>query len=723
MSSRARVGPTAEHPLYADVMPAAQRFEPVTAFSDDLKGVIDTLRRRIGWFFLGFVPVLIIAVSWIYFSIPLFTAAATVVLDPRTPLVTSSPEVLSDVQPDSPLIDTQVQLIRSRVVLGKVVDELGLLNEPGFGVANSDRLASQSTRDGLVGVLAENLDVARVGLTYALQISYTDEDAVQAARVANAVAAAYLEHQRDVKQQATKDANEWLQTQVSDLAAQVEAAEAEVEAYRSRSGLLVAQGATSTESQLTNLDLGLNEARQNLSNAQAKLAGYRSALARLGAAGAAEVVATPMMEQLRTQFAELTNQRAQLSSALGPLHPQMVELNQQLKGLQEQMNAEAQRTIDELTSDVTIAGNRVAGLLAIRDQSRARLAEDNVANVELAQLQTNAESLRTLYESMLTRLGQTTAQETLGQVNATVVSEAIPPFRPSSPKTNVILAGAIGIGLAFGAFAVLLAQLFDKTVVRPEEFERRTGVPVLALVPQLKAEDLNINGTPVPAADVVLGRPMSLFAESFRNLRVAVATQGPLVLQMTSGTFAEGKTLCSIAFARTAAMDGKRVLLIDADVRRRSLTQCLGITAQRGLIELLKGKAELHDVIVAGGARGRPHVLPLSSIDAGPHDLFSADAFDNFLQKIKRAFDVVVIDSAPVLAVAEPLSLAKRVDVVVLVARWGKTPIEIVLKALEEIQRVGGNVVGTLLTHVDVERVTKQSYGRQYYPALMKYYR
>jgi capsular exopolysaccharide synthesis family protein len=369
----------------------------------------------------------------------------------------------------------------------------------------------------------------------------------------------------------------------------------------------------------------------------------------------------------------------------------------------------------------------VAGLLAIRDQSRTQLSLDNAANVELAQLQTSAVSLRQLYEEMLSRFKQTTAQETLGQVNARIVSEAVAPKRPSSPRTNVILASAVGIGLALGFFAVLLAQLFDNTVVRPEELERRTRVPILALVPQLQARDLKIGGKRVPIADVVLGKPMSLFAESFRNLRVAVMNvvgrDEPVVLQITSGTFAEGKTVCSIAFARTAAMDGKRVLLIDADVRRRSLTQSLGITAEIGLIELLRGKAELRDVIVPGVTNGTPDVIPLSAIDAGPHDLFSTEAFDSLLRKLKTVFDVIVIDSAPVLAVAEPLSLAKRVDAVVLVARWAKTPVEIVLKALEEINRVGGHVVGTLLTHVDVKKVTNQSYGRGYFPALMGYYR
>jgi succinoglycan biosynthesis transport protein ExoP len=181
--------------------------------------------------------------------------------------------------------------------------------------------------------------------------------------------------------------------------------------------------------------------------------------------------------------------------------------------------------------------------------------------------------------------------------------------------------------------------------------------------------------------------------------------------------------VCSIAFARTAAIDGKRVLLIDADVRRRSLTESLGIVAEAGLIEVLRGEAELRDVLIPGSATRGPHVLPLSASDAGSYDVFSTKAFESLLGRLKKGFDLIVIDSAPILAIAEPLSLAKRVDVVVVVARWAKTPIEIVQKALEEIRRAGGNVAGTVLTHVDTRKVSRSSYGRKYYPALMRYYR
>jgi capsular exopolysaccharide synthesis family protein len=693
-------------------------FDVSGAFSDDLKQVIQTLRRRAGRFLSVFVLVLVLAAAFIYVSIPLFTATTTIVLDPRKQVVTNSPEVLSDVSPDSSVIDTQVQLIESRAVIGKAVDRLNLLkiadavHYPRRFVwqKRSDQLTqstggdSAASRDDLIDVLIGGLNVERVGLTSALNVSYKDENAEQAARVTNAIADAYIEYQTDVKKQATKDANQWLTQHVSELRSQVQAAEAAVDAYRSKSGLLLAKGATSTESQLTNVDLGLNEARQSLSDAQARLAGYGSALRTAGAAEAAKVFSTPTMQQLRAQYLSLINQRAQLSPTYGPNYPQMVELNQQIDSAQQQMNAEAHRTIDELTNEVAIADNKVAGLVA-----------------------SNAESVRLLYEGMLTRLQQVTGQETLGQVSAAVVSEAVVPTDPSSPKVKTIVAAAFAVGVAFGSFAVVLAQLFDGTILRPKELERRARVPVLALVPRLRSSDLRVDGKRVPMAEIIFDKPMSLFAESFRNLRVAVQqtvdAHKSLVIQMTSGSFGEGKTISSIAFAQAAAMDGRRVLLIDADVRRRSLTSYLGITAQAGLIELLRGKVQLRDVILSGGESHRPHVLPLSTTDAGPHDRFSSETFESLLERLKTAFDLIVIDSAPVLAVADSLALTKRVDAVVLVTRWGKTPLEIVLKALEEINRAGGRVSGMLLTHVNIKKVTDQTFGRGHYPALLKYYR
>jgi polysaccharide biosynthesis transport protein len=439
------------------------------------------------------------------------------------------------------------------------------------------------------------------------------------------------------------------------------------------------------------------------------------------------VVSSPTMQGLRTQYLSLTNQRSQLSATYGPNHPQYIELNQQINDLQKQMNDEASRAIEELKNEVVIAENRVTSIQNMRESARKQLETDSTANVKLTQLQSNADSIRQNYEGMLTRLQQVTSQQTLGQVNATVVSEAVVPLVPSSPKFKVVIAAALAAGIALGSLAVLLAQVFDGTILRPKDMERRARVPVLSMVPRLKSRDLRIGRRYVPARGIIFDKPMSLFAESFRNLLVAMQSAvGPhqaLVVQMTSGSFGEGKTICSMALAQAAAMDGRRVLLIDADVRRRSLTSYLGITVESGLLELLSGTKRVEDVVLSGGHDSAPDLLPLSTAEAGPYDRISGEMFGEVLQRLKSDFDLIVIDSAPVLAVADSLALTKRVDLVVLVTRWAKTPVEIVQKAVEEIHRAGGQIAGMLLNQVNIRKVANQTYGRGHYPALLKYYR
>jgi polysaccharide biosynthesis transport protein len=717
--------------------PVWQQEEPDV--SDDLKGVMQALRKHYWRFVVMFLIVVALTGAFWYVSVPAYSGIATVIIDPRKEVVTNSPEVLPNVADDSPVIDTQVQLIQSRVVIGQVVDSL-LAADPHLRIAEPRRVIWQkrddmplpasgdsSARDALIDVILAQLDVERVAITSALTIEYRNEDPELAARIANGISNGYVGYQSNLKLRANRDANQWLQQRVAELKSQWDAAQAQLDAYRSRSGLIQAKGATSTESQLTSFDTALTEAEQALSEAQSKLTAYRGALETAGAAEAANVVSTPGMLQLRTQYVTLLDQKAQLSSTMGPNYPQMVELNQQISGLKEQMSVEANRTLGELKNDVVVAQSKMQSLRLIRDESRKQMVTDNAASVKLTQLQSEADSLKQMYGDMLTRFQQVTAQGSAGEVNATVVSPATVSQTPSYPKMKLLVAAAIGGGISLGAFGVMLAHLFDGVLLRPKALEQKTGMPILALVPRLRSADLRIGRKRVPITEIIVEKPLSMFAESFRNLRIAVqqtaGTRQSVVVQITSGSFGEGKTVSSMAFAQAAAMDGRRVLLIDADVRTRSLTRLLQIDAPVGLLELLRGKVQLRDVVIPGNANRRPHVLPLSNVDVGPHDRFSSETFEGMLEAVKRGFDLIVIDSAPVLAVADSLALTRRVDVVVMVALWAKTPVEIITKGLSEIDRAGGRVAGILLTQVDVKKVTNQQFGRGYYPTMLKYYR
>jgi succinoglycan biosynthesis transport protein ExoP len=707
--------------------------------ADDLKGVMQALRKHFWRFAMMFLIVVALTGAFWYVSVPGYTGTATVIIDPRKEVVTNSPEVLSNVADESNVMDTQVQLIQSRVVIGQVVDAL-VAADPHLEIHAPRRFTWQkrddmpmpapgdsAARDALIDVLLAQLDVERVVLTSALTIEYKDEDPELAAKVANAIANGYVAYQSGLKLRANRDANTFLQQRVTELKSQWDAAQAKLDAYRSHSGLIQAKGATSTESQLTSFETALTDAEQALSGAQSKLNAYRGALDKAGAAEAANVVSTPGILQLRSQYVGLLDQKAQLSSTMGPNYPQMMELNQQINSLKEQMSVEANRTLGELKNDVVVAQSKVQSLSLIRDESRKQMVSDNAASVKLTQLQSDADSVRQMYGEMLTRLQQVTSQGGAGEVNATVVSPATVSQTPSYPKMRLLAAAAIGGGMALGSFAVLLAQLLDGVILRPKALERKTGMPILALVPRLRSGDLRVGRKRVPITEIIVEKPLSMFAESFRNLRIAVqhtaGTRQSVVVQITSGSFGEGKTVSSMAFAQAAAMDGRRVLLIDADVRTRSLTRLLQIDASVGLLEMLRGKAQLRDVVIPGNANRRPHVLPLSNVDVGPHDRFSSETFEKLLETVKRGFDLIVIDSAPVLAVADALALTGRVDVVVMVALWAKTPVEIITKGLSEIDRAGGRVAGILLTQVDIKKVTTQQFGRGYYPTMLKYYR
>ncbi len=334
-------GDTEASPLLG-FLPCRGVLESPAAFSDDIRNLFDALRRRAWLFLLVFVPVVALAVAWVYLSRPLFTATATIVIDPRKQVVTDSPEVLPDMTADSAVIDTQVQLILSRTVLGGAVDRLALTtlasDEGGIGkslAGVAQWLGAPSptaptliepvlTRAQLIDALLKNLTVQRMGLTSAIAVSYTAAQADEAAQITNAIAASYIEYQAGIKQQATKDANQWLRQRVEELGRQLRSAQSAVDAYRSRSGLLTAKGATSTESQLTSLDTGLDVARQSLSEAEARLASYRSALRVSGAAEAARVVSSghaaaahAISDAHRSACADVDDVRGQASADAG----------------------------------------------------------------------------------------------------------------------------------------------------------------------------------------------------------------------------------------------------------------------------------------------------------------------------------------------------------------------------------------------------------------------
>ncbi|MCP5433616.1 MAG: polysaccharide biosynthesis tyrosine autokinase [Alphaproteobacteria bacterium] len=726
-----------------------------------LRRLYGIYRRRAWTFWIAAAAVTVLGAVWLTQLTPSYTATSTVVLDLRKREIIDLQAVLAGLSPDSATVDTEVGVMRSRSLLSDVAERLSLAETPEFnpdlaepgaierakravtgflrsvlataGVLGrperpspDEAVARERLANRIVDQLRGSLVVKRDGTSFLMTISATSQDPERAAAIANMVADRYLVQQLEAKFDATKRANTWLSDRLAELRGQVETAEAAVESFRTEAGLLSAEGSTLTEAQLVDLNSQLTAAKAALAERNARLTAVRQRMRQGGSPDTiAEVLTSDVIQQLRGQLAEVGRKRAELEGTLGPKHPDLQRVNREMDDLNGQIRAEINRIVANLENEVAVARERVTSLTASQEQAQTRLVENNNSLVRLRELERNAESLRSLYESFLSRFHQTSEQEGLVQSDAQIVSRAVVPNAPSAPRTKLLLLAIVVAGLGAGAGLAALLEILDLGYSLPEEIERRTSAPVLGLVPALRDEDRTVNGSILSPIDYLIARPFSTYSEAFRAIKASLflsnVERRPQLLQITSSIPGEGKTASTIALGRTLARAGMRVVVVDADLRRRDLTQRLAITTKTGLLEVMAGREPLASALVVDSAT-KMSVLPLSDSTYLPSDVFASGQFADLIAELERTFDVILLDSAPVFAVADALVLAQHADAVLLVVQWRATARTVVQTALNELQKVHAKIGGIVLNRTDMRAITRYSSGHVHYKTYSQYY-
>lgn len=723
--------------------------------SIDILRLIAVFRRRLKLFAAIAVLILAVAIVVTIRATPLYTATANLMIDTRKEQVVDATAVLSGLSADSGVIDTEVEILKSRQLAERVVDTLKLdqdpefnaaLRDPGplqavaggvaalFGAAapdaardRLDAVEAQTRKERVVDNVLSRLAIKRVGLTYVMNVSFSAESPAKAARIANTFADRYLLEQLEAKFDATRQANTWLNTRLGELRVEVQQAEAAVEQYRTANNLLSSSGATLTEQEISTYNQQLAGVRASQAEEEARLRTARAQLAR-GSTGedVGEALGSQVVQQLRARRAEVSGRVADLSSRYGPRHPDMLRAQRELADIDGQIQAEIQRIISNLEARVQVARERTGSMAGSLGAARGTLAANNAAGVRLNELERNAESVRTLYQSFLDRFKETSAQEGIEQSDARVVSRAKTPTGPSSPNVPLNLLLGLVLAGAGGLAGVVLAEMLDSGLTTAEDVERKLGLPNLGSVPLMAsvADPVDRDETPV---DYVLKRPLSGFAEAIRALRASILYsrigQETKVIALTSALPSEGKTTTSVCLARVAAQAGARVILIDCDLRRRNVNRLLGVEPETGLLEVLNRTATLEQALILDPASGA-HVLPLAKNSFTPKDVFGSKAMDQLLEALRASFDLVILDTAPVLAVSDTRVLAARADTTVLLARWRKTPEKAIANALKLLGQSGAHISGVALTQVDMNAQARYGYGDAgyYYSEYKKYY-
>ena len=739
---------TSPDPRFDDAGPGGGRS---LAEQLDLRRLFNVFRRRLRLFVAVAGLIFVAAILLTFTATPKYTATANVMLDTRQEQVVNMEAVLSGLPADSATVDTEVEVLKSRRLAERVMEALNLDEDPEFNgelkedgplepvtdaiagllasatpeeVADNP-VAQQKIRERVVDNVLAGLSVRRSGLTYVINVSYESESPTKAAAIANKFAELYLLEQLEAKFDATQQATTWLNERLEGLRQQVLTDEAAVQQYKIANNLLSAAGTNLTEQEISNYNQSLADARAEVAAAEARLNTARRQLAA-GSAGddLGEALNSVVIQRLREQRVTISAKVADLQGRYGDRHPEMLTARRQLADVDEQIQAEIQRIISNLEAQVQVARQRAGAISGSLSSARGTLAGNNQALVRLNELERTAEASRTLYESYLNRYKETSSQQGIEESDARIVSNAAIPLEQSSPKVPLNLALGLVLALGAGLGAVILAEMLDAGLATAEDVEQRLGVNYLGAIPLLSSV---AEGRPSAPIDYVVEKPLSSFAEAFRNLRASVIYsrlgESVKVVAITSALPGEGKTTTSVCLARSAAQQGHRVLLVDCDLRRRSVNRLMGKEPEKGLIEVLAGEVSLSDVLQVDGVTG-VQLLPLAKSSLTPKDVFGSAAMDRLLDELRRSYDLVILDTAPVLPVADTRVLAPKADAVVFLARWRKTPEHAIQNAFRQLLGTGAHLGGVALTQVDMKMQQKYGYGDPgyYYAEYKKYY-
>ncbi len=699
-------------------------------------------------------------------SVPLYTATAKVLMDRNTNQVVQQLSAIGSVLDDESSVLSQVELLQSETIGLAVVDKLDLSNDAQFMAdqssllgsvvrfvrsvvnvsqwfsnAEEDSAAIEAKRRSALGKVLKNIRVTRVGRTYVLEINYTSPSPELAAKVANGIASEYLVDKLNSKYDATRRASVWLQDRIDELRQKAMETDLAVQKFRSANGLVTAGNSLVSDQQLSELNSALIVAQSDSAKAAAKLDGIQKVIS----AGQSDAIVTDALDssivnEMRKKYLAASKLESEISSRLGTQHIQAIRLRKEMEEYRRLMFEELGRIAESYKSDLAIAKARETSLQNSVSLATGVSAVANETQVQLRELEREAETYKNLYQTFLQRYQEAVQQQSFPVTDARVISSANPPSSPSQPRKMLLLAAFCIMGAGIGAGIGAFREFRDRFFRTGEQVRDILGLEFLGIAPLmndgLRVVDNATESNPrsirkaTEVTNYVIDHPLSSFAETLRSAKIAadlgISEKECKVIGIVSTLPGEGKSTVSVNFAELLASQGSRVILIDADLRNPGATRAIGRHAQEGLLEtLLDGKSPKDCFLY--NARTGMAFLPAVVKHRVPHssELLSSVAMRKLLSTLSSSADYIIIDLPPLGPVVDARAMASRIDGFVYVAEWGKTARRVVRQTLETEPLIRQKCLGVILNKVDQEKMNLyRSYGstEYYYSRYSEYY-
>ncbi|MHA1568960.1 MAG: GumC family protein [Alphaproteobacteria bacterium] len=638
---------------------------------------------------------------------PVYRATAVVRIETEAPNIVGFKEVvalgLQNYWASKEYYETQFRIIRSRPVAAKVIERLHLTEQASFASANNpEELLTKMIR----------IEPIKSSQLVAVSIEYTDPE--MAAEICNTLSAIYQEQNLTRKIDASQEALDWLAEEQGDRDQRVRDAEKKLQEFLQEHNIFSFEERQNIVSQeVQDLSDALTQAKRSRIASQSA---YETAL-KFQKAGKAlmipEVIENTLIQELKEELVRVQKEKSKLAKKWKPQHPGFVKIENQIQELTKRINEEVEVIVGGL--EATYQQDRSRERMLVRELQRAKTEALRLAELEIEYrtMKREAQAEGVLFDELQKRQKETEVTTSLPLNNISVVEPALVPKTPIRPRKRVnVLLGAL-LGLLGGVGLAFFLEYMDTTIKTGDDLEETINSPFLGIIPSFTSDEET-----TPDELFTYRNPKSSITESCRSIRtnIVFSSAGKALrrLLVTSAGPQEGKSTAVINLGIIFAQGGKRVLMVDSDLRRPRLHRAFQVSRKHGLTDLIMGEASIDDVIVSTEVPG-VDLIPCGPIPPNPSELLGTERMNQISEELSQRYDLLLFDSPPVVAVTDAVVMSKVADGVVLIAKAGKTTREILLKAARQLDDVEANILGTVLNDFNIRDAGYRYYYYYYH--------
>lgn len=629
---------------------------------------------------------------------PLYEARARLLIEPGYPQIVTFRPVVTEDQSTRDYYRTQYEVLRSRALARKTLEKLGLWNEEPTAQARQ------------INAFLSRLTVSPVTESRLVDIRFRSPDPEYAARVANGLSDVYIEQNLDSRVQASRDASKWLTEKLAELRQQVDTSEGALQQYREdRDAVSLEDRQNIVVQKLAQLNAAVTTAREERIGKETLYAQLRA----IDEGGAALdtfplILSNAFIQGLKAELAGLQRERAQHAEQLGSLHPEMIKVETAIATAEGRLKAEIGKVADGIRNEFRAAQAKERGLLAALEEQKQEVLDLNRTSIGYGVLQRDAASTQQIFEGVLQRVKEADLSGALQSNNVRILDVAEVPTAAVWPRTRLNLMVALFGGTLVGIGLVIGVERLRTRIDTPDDIGDALGLPVLGITPRIAG--------PTDRLARLDGALPPVFQEALRGIRARILlspiASAVRTLAVTSTSAGEGKTSVASNLAISMALSGRRVLLVDSDLRRPRLHALFNVSRSPGLSDLVAGRASVGAALRETTVKGL-FVLPAGNYRESPADLLDNAPFRQLIQGLSEGFDLVVLDSPPVMAVADASIIANAASAVLFVVGAGATSREVAQAAIDRLTAAQAQVIGVVLNKADLDR--RDEYFYPYY--------